>query len=223
MIDDALGRRGRAARSARCRPDAAWLPAGSAGPAAADFFVALVRRRGDITDLVSHLLGRPVRSCLLSQQVIGPVRPPGLVRLRTTGPFLHRHVRLDDSLPPHLPVAVLWALIVPWRLPEPVRRALAGGPEPLDRLLVRHSVRWTAEPQETDVHPVTEASTAFPWAAPATPLVEQARVLTAEDTGPVAATIEEIPLLYAGADSAAPLLRRAPSSPPTAVPRIRRR
>lgn len=216
MIDDALGARdGASAPGWRRRAAGPSAPSSSGGPAvptAADVFATLVRRRGDVTDLVSHLLGRPVRPCLLSQQVIGRVRPPGLVRLRTTGPFLHRHVRLDDSLPPHLPVAVLWTLIVPWRLPEPVRQGLAGGPEPLDRLLVRHAVGWAAEPHETEVHPVTEASTVFPWAAPATPLVEQTRVLVADDTGPVAATIDEIPLLYAGADSATPLLRRPSTS-----------
>jgi hypothetical protein len=170
-----------------------------------DLFVRLVRRRGDVTDLVAGLLGRPVRPRVLGQHVIERIRPPGLVRLRTTGPVLHRHVRLDDSLPPHLPVAVLWTLIVPWRLPEPVRAGLLG-PQPLDQLLGRHGVRWTAEPAETQVHPVAEASTDFRWAAPGTPLVEQSRLMVAA-TGPIAATIDEIPLLGARADPAAPLLR----------------
>lgn len=181
-------------------------PVGQFGAPAAEFFAALVRRRGDVTDLVTHLLGRPVRPRLLSQQVIRRVKPPGLVRLRTTGPFLHRHVRLDDSLPPHLPVAVLWTLIVPWRLPASARQALLG-PEPLDRVLVRHGVRWSAEALETQVHSVSEASTEFPWAAPETPLVEQSRLLVV-DAGPVATTIDEIPLLRAGADPAVPLRRR---------------
>jgi hypothetical protein len=210
MTDDARGPVDRAA--SRNRDD---TPAGADGrprvdaprAAGADFFVGLVRRRADVTDLVTHLLGRPVRPRLLDQQVIRRIRPPGLLRLRTTGPVLHRHLRLDDSLPPHLPVAVLWALIVPWRLPEPVRAGLLG-PEPLDRLLVRHAVRWAAEPGETQVHTVSEASTDFPWAAPATPLVEQSRLLVVSDVGPVATTIEEIPFLRAGADPALPLLRR---------------
>jgi hypothetical protein len=179
--------------------------AGLSGPAGVDFFVGLVRRRDDVTDLVTHLLGRPVRSRVLGQHVIQRIRPPGLIRLRTTGPVLHRHLRLDDSLPPHLPVAVLWALIVPWRLPEAVRIGLLG-PQPLDRLLGRHGVRWRTEPAETQVHSAAEASTDFRWASPGTPLVEQSRLVVA-DTGPVAATIEEIPLLPVRADPAAPLLR----------------
>jgi hypothetical protein len=181
--------------------------AGSGGliePAGVDLFAGLVRRRADVTDLMAGLLGRPVRSRLLGHQVIGRVRPPGLLRLRTTGPVLHRHLRLEDSLPPHLPIAVLWALIVPWRLPEAVRVGLLG-PQPLDRLLGRHGVRWRTEPEETQVHPATEASTDFRWAAPGTPLVEQSRLVVA-DTGPVATTIEEIPWLRRRADPTAPLL-----------------
>lgn len=166
----------------------------------AEFFAAQVRRHADVSDLVAQLLGRPVRPRLLGQQVIRRVRPPGLVRLRTTGPFLHRHVRLDDSLPPHLPVAVLWMLIVPWRLPAPVRSALLVGAQPVDRLLTRHGVDWSAQALETQVHTVAEASTEFSWAAPDTPLIEQSRLLVSADTGPVATTIEEIPLVRAGAD-----------------------
>lgn len=174
-----------------------------AGPAGLDSFARLVRRRPDVTSLVSGLLGRPVRSRLLGYQVIRRVRPPGLVRLRTRGPVLHRHLRLEDSLPPHLPVAVLWALIVPWRLPAPVRSGLLG-PQPLDRLLGRHGLRWWAEQEETQVHPAVEASTDFRWAPPGTPLVEQSRLVVTE-TGPVATTIEEIPWLRRP-DPDAPLL-----------------
>jgi hypothetical protein len=210
MTDEAPGPAGRGRPAARNgtpeRPLDDADPAALIGPAGVDFFVAMVRRRGDVTELVTHLLGRPVRPCVLDQQVIRRVRPPGLIRLQTTGPVLHRHLRLDDSLPPHLPVAVLWALIVPWRLPAAVRVGLLG-PQPLDRLLTRHAVRWVAEPEETQVHSVAEASTEFRWAPPWTPLVEQSRLLVA-DAGPVATTIEEIPLLRAGADPAAPLLRR---------------
>jgi hypothetical protein len=161
-----------------------------------------------VTDLVAHLLGRPVRPRVLGQQVIRRVRSPGLVRLRSTGPFLHRHVRLDDSLPPYLPVAVLWMLIVPWRLPAAARYDLLIGADPVDRLLIRHGVDWSADALETQVHTVAEASTEFPWASPGTPLVEQGRLLVSLDSGPVATTIEEIPLLRVGADPSVPLRRR---------------
>jgi hypothetical protein len=207
MTDDAPGPVDREAAAGGDGTPASAAP-GDESPRRTDFFVALVRRRADVTDLVTHLLGRPVWPRLLDQQVIRRIRPPGLIRLRTTGPVLHRHVRLDDSLPPHLPVAVLWALIVPWRLPEPVRTGLLG-PQSLDRLLGRHAVRWAAEPGETQVHTVSDASTDFPWAAPTTPLVEQSRLLAVEDVGPVAATIEEIPMLCVDPDPAAPLLRRS--------------
>jgi hypothetical protein len=172
-----------------------------------EFFVGLVRRRADVTDLMAHLLGRPVRPRVLAQQVIRRVRSPGLVRLRSTGPFLHRHVRLDDSLPPYLPVAVLWMLIVPWRLPPDARYDLLVGADPVDRLLIRHGVDWSADALETQVHTVGEASTEFPWAPPGTPLVEQGRLLVSRDAGPVATTIEEIPLLRAGDDPSVPLRR----------------
>ncbi|MEN3357206.1 MAG: hypothetical protein V7637_1188 [Mycobacteriales bacterium] len=177
------------------------VPAGTPG---LDEFVGLVRRRADVTELVSHLLGRPVRPRVLGQQVIQRVRPPGLLRLATTGPVLHRHLRLDDSLPPYLPVAVLWTLIVPWRLPAAVQVGLLG-PRPLDQLLGLHGLPWTSEPEETQVHPAAEASTDFRWAPPGAPLVEQSRLLVAAD-GPVATTVEEIPLLRGRSDPAAPLL-----------------
>jgi hypothetical protein len=215
MPDEPLGSPGRARPMPWHGTPAGRLAVGEladlAGPAATDFFVGLVRRRADVTDLMTHLLGRPVWPRVLGQQVIRRIRPPGLIRLRTTGPVLHRHLRLDDSLPPHLPVAVLWALIVPWRLPDAVRVGLLG-PQPLDRLLGRHGVRWWTEPEETQVHSAAEASTEFHWAPPGTPLVEQSRLVVA-DTGPVATTIDEIPLLRARADPAAPLLRWQPCRP----------
>src|SRR5689334_7890147 len=90
--------RGRTAMSDKVRGHPGDRGRGAGRPTAGiDFFTALVRRRGDVTDLVTHLLGRPVRPRLLGQYVIRRVRSPGLVRLRTTGPFLHRHVRLEDS------------------------------------------------------------------------------------------------------------------------------
>jgi hypothetical protein len=178
--------------------------------AAVEAFTLRVQRSRSVTDLVEDLLGRQTRQRLLGQHEIAAIRPPGLARLRTTGPVLHRQVQLEDSLPPHLPVAALWALIVPWRLPEPVRSALAAGAQPLDRLLDRHAVPWTVEPVESQVHTVSDASTPFPWATPETPLVELTRVVMLPDAGPVAATIDEIPLLPLGLDSGTPLLPRVP-------------
>ena len=186
-------------------------PGGADVPAVAvEVFAVLVRRSAEVSDLVADLLARPVRARLLGQDEIPAIRPPGLARLRTTGPVVHRHVRLDDSRPPHLPVAVIWALIVPWRLPEPVRAALRDGPEPLDRLLVRHAVRWSAEPVEGQVHRVEDGSTLYPWAEPAAPLVEQTRLVTVEGAGPVAATIDEVPFLRPRTDATTPLLPRHP-------------
>jgi hypothetical protein len=43
----------------------------SADPLGLDIFAGLVRRRGDVTDLVSQLLGRPVRPRVRGQHVIG--------------------------------------------------------------------------------------------------------------------------------------------------------
>lgn len=189
--------------------DGPAAPGGGDVPAlAVKLFAVLVRRSVEVTDLVTDLLGRPVLPRLLGQNEIRTIRPPGLARLRTTGPVLHRHVRLDDSLPPHLPVAVLWALIVPWRLADPVRGALLDGPEPLDRLLVRHGVRWTAEPLEAQLHTVADASTPFPWAGPDRPLVEQTRLVVLEGAGPVAATIDEVPFPPIDSAADAPLLPR---------------
>ena len=164
------------------------------GSVAWRLFVLLVRRSPGPTQLVEDLLGRPVRSRLLGKGELARVPPPGLTRLGTTGPVLRRHVVLTDSVPPHLPVAVTWSVVVPWRLPDEVAAALRDGPEPLDRLLTRQGLAWTAHPVETEALPVEEASTAFPWAPAGTPLVEQARVVHL-DAMPVATTIDEIPFL----------------------------
>lgn len=157
-------------------------------------FILLVRRSRAAAELIEDLLGRPVRSRLLGDGQLARIAPPGLARLGTTGPVLRRHLLLTDSLPPHLPVAVTWSLVVPWRLPGDVAAALRAGAEPLDRLLTDRGLAWTAEPVETETVPVEEASTAFRWATPGSSLVEQARVVHLE-THPVAVVLDEVPFL----------------------------
>lgn len=168
--------------------------AGEPGSVAWRLFVLLVRRSRGPTELAEDLLGRPVRAQLIGEGEIPRIAPPGLARLRTTGPVLRRHVVLTDSRPPHLPVAVSWSVVVPWRLPDDVAGALRSGPEPLDRLLTGRGLAWSAEPVESETLPVEDASTPFPWAPPGTRLVEQARVIHL-DSQPVATTIDEIPFL----------------------------
>src|SRR5215207_9384 len=137
--------------------------------------VLLVRRSRGAAELVEGLLGRPVRSRLVGDGELSRIAPPGLARLDTTGPVLRRHLLLTDALPPHLPVAVSWSLVVPWRLPDEVAAALRAGAEPLDRLLAQRGLAWTPAPVETEQVAVEEAATAFPWAVPGSSLVEQAR------------------------------------------------
>jgi hypothetical protein len=167
-------------------------------------FALLVRRSRGPTDLLEDLLGRPVRSRLIGVGELSRVTPPGLVRLATEGPVLRRHLLLTDSLPPGLPVAVSWSLVVPWRLPAAVAAAVRSGAEPLDRLLAQRDLTWAAEGLETETLPAAEASVEFPWAAPGTRLVEQARVLRLGAL-PVATVIDEIPYL-APLDPDTPLL-----------------
>ena len=167
-------------------------------------FTLLVRRSRGATEVAEDLLGRPVRGRVVAEGELPRIAPPGLVLLATTGPVLRRHVVLCDSEPPHLPVAVVWSVLVPHRLPATVIAALREGGDPLDRLLVRHGLNWTSRPVETEVLPAGEASTAFPWAPPGTPLVEQARVLHL-DHAPVATTVDEIPFLPPR-DAGTPLL-----------------
>jgi hypothetical protein len=131
---------------------------------------------------------------VLAEGQLPRIAPPGLLRLATTGPVLRRHVVLTDSEPPHLPVAVVWSVLVPHRLPATVVAAMRDGGEPLDRLLVRHGVNWSSRPVESEILPASEASTPFSWAPPGTPLVEQARVVHL-DHAPVATTIDEMPFL----------------------------
>jgi hypothetical protein len=174
-------------------------PLGPAGPAGPDevawrLFALLVRRSRGPTELVEDLLGRPVRSRVIGEGELARLAPPGLARLDTTGPVLRRHVLLSDSLPPHLPVAVTWSVVVVGRLPDAVASALRSGPEPLDRLLTEHGLPWTTRPVEWEALPVEEASTPFAWAPPGTSLVEQARVVHL-DALPVATTIDEVPFL----------------------------
>lgn len=167
-------------------------------------FALLVRRAHGVTELVEDLLGRPVTARLLGGGELSRIAAPGLVRLGTTGPVLHRQVLLTDSLPPHLPVAVSWSVVVPHRLPVPVAAAVRSGGEPLDRLLTAYGPRWTSRPVETETRPASEASTPFRWAPPGTRLLEQARIVHL-DSAPVATTIDEIPFL-APRDADAPLL-----------------
>lgn len=167
-------------------------------------FALLVRRARGATELTEDLLGRAVRGRLFAEAELPRIAPPGLTRLATTGPVLRRHVHLVDSAPPHLPVAVVWSVLVPHRLPATVLGALREGGEPLDRLLVRHGLSWTSRPVESVTVPASEASTAFAWAPPGTPLVEQVRVLHVDHV-PVATTIDELPFL-APRDADLPLL-----------------
>jgi hypothetical protein len=178
--------------------------ADSPDSAAWRLFVLLVRRSRSAAELVEELLGRPVRSRLVGAGELTRIAPPGLARLATTGPVLRRHLLLTDSRPPHLPVAASWSLVVPWRLPEQVAADLRAGGEPVGRLLSERGLAWTATPLETETAPVAEASTAFPWAAADTPVVEQARLLHL-DAQPVAVVLDELPYL-APRDPDEPLL-----------------
>ena len=157
-------------------------------------FTLLVRHTRGAVEVVEDLLGRPVHGRVFAAAELPRIAPPGLALLATTGPVLRRHVLLTDSQPPHLPVAVVWSVLVPHRLPATVVTALHEGDEPLDRLLVRHGLDWSSRPVETETAPASAASTPFDWAPPGTPLVEQARVLHL-DHAPVATTVDEIPFL----------------------------
>lgn len=167
-------------------------------------FLLLVRRGRGAAEVVEDLLGRPVRGRVFAGAELPRIAPPGLARLATTGPVLRRHVRLSDSAAPHLPVAVVWSVLVPHRLPPTVVTALHETGEPLDRLLVHHGLNWSSHPVETATGPAAAASTPFGWAPPGTPLVEQARVLHL-DHAPVATTVDEIPFLPPR-DAALPLV-----------------
>jgi len=167
-------------------------------------FVLLVRRSRGVAELLEDLLGRPVRSRLVGAGELARIAPPGLARLDTTGPVLRRHLVLSDSLPPHLPVAVSWSLVVPWRLPEEVAGALRAGAEPLERLLSARGLAWTAQSVETETSPVEEASTPFRWAPGGSRVVEHARVVHLLSR-PVAIVLDEVPYL-APRDPGSPLL-----------------
>jgi hypothetical protein len=115
--------------------------------------------------------------------------------LRTAGPVVFRHVQLVDQPPPHRPLAVCWELIVPDRLPAPVRRRLPVSDEPLDRLLTLYGASWRGEvcPEEGTVAPIAEASCDLSWAAPGGAVVEVLRRATVRGV-PVAVLIDELPL-----------------------------
>jgi hypothetical protein len=175
------------------------VPTASSAPPILD--LAAIRLRPVVT-VLEERLGRPIRGRLLSTDTITRVKPPGLSKLHTNGPLTHRHVVLEDSLPPHLRVAVAWALTVEGRLPLGVRAGLVGSGEPLDRLLTSHDLPWTADLIEDVITgPASTASTHFTWAASGTPLVEITRILQVSDD-PIAITIDEVPLLpELGADT----------------------
>jgi hypothetical protein len=174
------------------------------GEATWRLFTLLVRRARGAVEVVEDVLDRPVRGRVFAGAELPRIAPPGLARLATTGPVLRRHVLLTDSLPPHLPVAVVWSVLVPHRLPATVVAALRETGEPLDLLLARHGLNWSSRPVEAETGPASAASTPFAWAAPGTPLVEQARVLHL-DHAPVATTVDEIPFLVPR-DAGAPLV-----------------
>jgi hypothetical protein len=147
--------------------------------------------------LVEERLGRPLRGRFIEQDIIARIRPPGLGRLRTRGPVTVRQVIVEDSQPPHLTVAVSWALIVAARVPEPLLLDFHGfSGEPLDRLLTAHGVRWRGELTDDGVatSPAGEASARFAWATRDTPLLELTRILSVGGN-PLAVAIDEVPLL----------------------------
>jgi len=153
-------------------------------------------RTTPVAQLVEDRLGHPVYGQLADQDTIPSIKPPGLVKLQTTGPVTHRHVLLRDRQPPNWVVAVCWAMFVADRLPAEVKRDLDAGGEPLDRLLTQHGVAWQAEvlPDENRKTVVREASVTFRWAGPDTPLLELTRFLTINNE-PLAILIDEVPQL----------------------------
>jgi hypothetical protein len=187
-----------------------------ADSAATRLFALLVRRSRGLTDLVEDLLGRPARARVLARAEITRIEPPGLTRLQTTGPVLQRHVVLEDSLAPHLPVAMIWTLIVPWRLPPAAQDTLRTSGDPLDRVLTGRGLRWSSTPLDQEIVTVADGSQSFAWAPPAAPLVEQTRVVLVDAVLPVAAVVEEIPFLVPRHDPAESLLSVADPAGPAA-------
>jgi hypothetical protein len=149
-----------------------------------------------VAQFVEERLGRPVAGQLVSQDMIPSIRPPGLVKLRTSGPVTHRQVVLRDVLAPNLIVAACWAMFASDRVPEELRHDLATGGEPLDRLLTLHGVAWRAEvlPDENRKTAVREASARVRWARPDTPLLELTRFLLIGEE-PLGVLIDEVPRL----------------------------
>ncbi len=146
-----------------------------------------------VADDVEAQFGRPVVGRLVGQDEIPRVVPGQ--GLQTGGPLLVREVELVEQAPPHRPLAVSHALIVPDRLPESVRAELGSG-EPLDRLLTRHGVDWTAivQPEEGFVAPVEVVAGEFAWLGEAAgAAVELLRVVSIAGR-PVAILIDELPL-----------------------------
>jgi hypothetical protein len=149
-----------------------------------------------VAQLVEERLGHAVYGQLAYQDTIPSISPPGLVKLRTTGPVTHRHVVLRDALAPHLVVAVCWAMFATDRILAEMRHGLDAGGEPLDRVLTAHGVAWTAEllPDENRETTAAAASAHFRWATPDTPLLELTRFVTVGKE-PLGVLIDEVPRL----------------------------
>jgi hypothetical protein len=149
-----------------------------------------------VADYIEAQFGRRVVARLISQELIQRIhREPGQ-GLDTSGPILLREVVLVDEAPPHRPLAVSNALIVPDRLPDLIRAELASSAEPLDRLLTRRGVDWQVRLRSDEgfVAPFGLASRDFSWlgeeAGAAVELLRQVHVAGR----PVAVLVDELPL-----------------------------
>jgi hypothetical protein len=149
-----------------------------------------------VADYIEAQFGRRVVARLVSQELIPRLRHEPGHGLDTGGPVLLREVVLVDAAPPHQPLAVCNALIVPDRLPDPVRAELASSAEPLDRLLTRHAVDWqaTLQPDEGFVAPFGLASRDFSWLGEAAGAAVELLRLVQIGGRPVAVLVDELPL-----------------------------
>jgi hypothetical protein len=146
-----------------------------------------------VADYIEAEFGRPVAGRLVSQDEIRRVEPGS--GLRTRGPVVVRVVELVELAPPHRPLAVCHALIVPDRLPDPVRAELSSG-EPLDRLLTRHRVEWTStmQAEEGFVAPIEPIAAEFSWLGEAAGAVVELLRQVSVGGRPAAILIDELPL-----------------------------
>jgi hypothetical protein len=133
---------------------------------------------------------------LVSQDVIQRVhRDPGR-GLDTDGPVLLREVVLAEETPPGRPLAACHALLVPDRLPGPVRTGLSSHADPVDGLLARLGVDWTAtvRAEEGFVAPFGLASCDFSWLGEQAAAVIELTRLASIGGIPVAVLVDEMPL-----------------------------